>query len=101
MMESVSLIMLDDEPTFVLLDGTIIDPKQVGWISRSYLTGCEDSFLEPITKSDIDFILNNEIDCEIEMVTDCGSQKDYDDMEFYDAEKKPKLYKGKVIIHLK
>lgn len=96
MREKVNVILIDEEPTFVMLDGTIIDTKQVGWICRSYMSP-EDAFLERITKSDIDFIMDNDIECEIELESLVSDEND----GFFDAERKPRLKSGKVIIHLK
>ena len=83
-----TLVMVDEEPTFVLEDGTIIDTCKIGYISNSYGVFDEDCFYEKFTKNDVSFVIDNNVECQIEMIND-------------EAERVPKLYKGKVIIHFK
>lgn len=92
MKERAILVLQDEEPTFVLLDGTIIDTNKIGYIAHNYGEHPDDSFYDKFTKDDVAFIQDNKIECEIEMMYDG---------EDSESEKVPKLYKGKVIIHFK
>lgn len=80
--------MVDEQPTFTLEDGTIIDTDKIGYICSQYGVSPDDCFYERFTKDDVSFIIDNDVDCEIEMVDDDGFRT-------------PKLYKGKIIIHFK
>lgn len=92
MRERAILVLQDEEPTFVLLDGTIIDTNKIGYIAHNYGEHPDDSFYDKFTKDDVAFIQDNKIECEIEMMYEG---------EGAESEKVPKLYKGKVIIHFK
>ena len=92
MRERAILVLQDEQPTFVLLDGTIIDANKIGYIAHNYGEHPDDSFYDKFTKDDVSFIQDNKVECEIEMMYDGEDAK---------AEKVPKLYKGKVIIHFK
>lgn len=86
--------MVDDQPTFLLEDGTIIDTEKIGFIAHSYGEHPEDSFYEKFTKHDVTFIINNKVECQIEMRTESDDEDDLHN-------RVPRLYKGKVIIHFK
>ena len=101
MTEKVTLAMVEDEPTFILEEGSIIDTKLVGYISNSYGGHTENAFFDRITKEDIRFIMDNNIECEIEMMDEFTDPELYEDVPMFEGERKPKLYKGKIIIHLK
>jgi|694.fasta_scaffold12226_17 hypothetical protein len=96
MRERAILVLQDEQPTFVLLDGSIIDTDKIGYIAHNYGEHPEDSFYDRFTKEDVSFIQDNKIECEIEMVYDSD-----EDGHHAESEKIPKLYKGKVIIHFK
>lgn len=101
MKDKVIVAMVEDEPTFILEDGTIIDTKMVGYISHNYGIHPEDAFFDRITKDDIRFIMDNEIECFIEMMDEFTNPEFYEGVPLFEGEKKPKLHKGKIIIHLK
>ena len=101
MTERVTLAMIEDEPTFILEDGSIIDTKLVGYISKTYGGHPENSFFDRITKEDIKFIMDNNIELEIEMMDEFTDPELYEDVPMFEGDRKPKLYKGKIIIHLK
>jgi len=97
MREKATLVLVDDEPTFLLDDGTIIETDQIGYIAHNYGVSHDDCFYDKFTKNDVDFIVDNNVECEIEMIDE------YSDSDSYasDSRKRPKLHKGKVIIHFK
>jgi hypothetical protein len=101
MKEIVTLAMVDEEPTFILQDGSIIDTKLVGYIRSGYDGSIENTFFDRITKDDIKFIMNNNIELEIEMMDEFTNPENYDDVPLFEGERKPKLHKGKIIINLK
>lgn len=89
--------MVDELPTFVLEDGTIIDTNKIGYVANSYGVFDEDLFYEKFTKNDISFIVENNIECHIEVIDEFTDTKEY--IGTAEGFRKPKLYKGKVIIH--
>lgn len=89
--------MVDDQPTFILEDGSIIEKEQIGFIHHSYGEHPDDSFYEKFTKNDINFIINNNIECAIEMV----AEDDDEESDAFEGRRVPRLYKNKVIIHFK
>jgi hypothetical protein len=52
-----------------------------------------------MSKEDIKFILENNIECAIEMYNEPLESDDFLDESLYQGEANVKLYKGKVIIH--
>ena len=101
MTEKVTLALIDEEPTFILENGTIIDTNLVGYISKSFGGHTENSFFDKITKEDIRFIMDNDVECEIEMMDEFTNPDMFEDIPMFESERTPKLYKGKIIIHLK
>lgn len=91
MREKVELVLVDDEPTFVMQDGTVIDTDQIGYVATPYSISPEDCYYDRFTKSDVSFIIDNNVQCEIEM---------REDGEIGD-DRVPRLYRGKIIIHYK
>lgn len=83
-----TLVMVDEEATFLLDDGSIVDTEKIGYICSHYGVSPEDCYYDRFTKDDIAFIINNKVDCEVEMIDEDGFRS-------------PKLYKGKIIIHFK
>lgn len=98
MRDKAELVMLDDEYTFVLQDGTIIEREQIGWIVNQI--DSQYSY-ERFTSYDALFILDNKIECEIEMMDEFTNPEEYYGVPLYEGERKPRLYRGKVIIHYK
>lgn len=96
-----TLVLVDDKPTFILEDGTIIETEQIGYIAHTYGLAPEDSFYDRFTKADVDFIVDNDIECEIEMMDEFTNPEEYYGVGLFEGERKPKLHKGKVIIHFK
>lgn len=88
MRAAATLVMVDDEPTFLIDDGTIIDTDKIGYICSQYGINTDDCFYEKFTKDDVSFIIDNNVNCEIEMVDEDGFRS-------------PKLYRNKIIIHFK
>lgn len=86
--------------SFVLEDGTIIGRDKIGWIANNYGNYPEDSFYERFCLDDAFFVVNNSIECEIEMMDEFTNPEHYEDVPLFEGERKPKLYKGKIIIHL-
>jgi len=82
------LVLVDDQPTFTLEDGTIIDAEKVGYIVHESGIHPEDYIYDRFTKYDISFIIDNDVQCEIELMDEDGFRT-------------PKLHRGKVIIHFK
>lgn len=101
MRDKVIVAMVEDEPTFILEDGSIVDTSLVGYIANSYGESENDYFYDRITKEDIKFIMDNNIDCEIEMMDEFTNPEMYEDVPLFEGERKPQLHKGKIIIHLK
>lgn len=99
MREKATLVLVDDEPTFLLEDGTIIETDQIGYIAHCYTAHSSDCFYDKFTKSDVAFIVDNEVDCEIEMMDEFTNSEEYTSEALYEGEKKPRLHKGKVVIH--
>ena len=91
------LVMVDDEYTFLLEDGTIIERDKIGWVNVGNI-GFE--ILERFTDEDARFIIEQEIDCDIQMIDEFSDPKHYQDIPLFEGEQQPKLHKGKVIIRL-
>lgn len=96
-----TLVMVDEQPTFLLDDGSIIDSDKIGYICSHYGLSAEDCYYDKFTKDDVSFIINNKVDCEIEMMDEFSNPEEFGNSGLYDGERMPKLYKGKVIIHFK
>jgi hypothetical protein len=45
--------------------------------------------------------MDNNIELEIEMMDEFTDPELYEDVPMFEGDRKPKLYKGKIIIHLK
>jgi hypothetical protein len=93
--------MWEDMPTIDVEEGTTIEHEQIGFIGHNYGGYPEDVYYEKITKEDIQFILDNEVDCEIEMIDEFLGSGESSDELLFEGELIPKLHKGKVIIYLK
>lgn len=91
------LVMVDDEYTFLLEDGTIIESDKIGWVNVGSM-GFD--IYEKFTHEDAQFIIEQEIDCEIEMIDEFSAPEEYQGVGLFEGEPKPKLHKGKVIIRL-
>jgi hypothetical protein len=91
------LVMVDDEYTFLLEDGTIIESDKIGWVNVGSF-GFE--ILERFTKEDAKFIIDQDIDCDIKMMDEFSDPQEYIGVPLFEGEQKPKLHKGKVIIRL-
>jgi hypothetical protein len=101
MREKATLVLVDEEPTFLLQDGTVIDSDKIGYVAHTYGLSPEDCFYDKFNAYDITFIIENNVECEIEMVDEFTNPELYENVPLYEGERKPKLYKGKVIIHFK
>lgn len=99
MTEKLTLVLIEDEPTFIMEDGTIIDQAKVGWVAINFGGYPEDIYYDKVTEEHIQFILDNNIPLEIEMV-DTPNQND-GEWTYYESDRKPRLHKGKIIIHFK
>lgn len=93
------LIMVDNVYSFVLEDGTIIEKDSIGWIAQSYGNYPEDIFYNRFSFDEAIFVVNNNIECEIELIDEITNPEMYEDVPLYETERKPKLYKNKIIIH--
>lgn len=91
------LVMVDDDYTFLLEDGTIIESDKIGWVNVGSM-GFD--ILERFTHEDAQFIIEQEIDCDILMMDEFSDPQEYIDVPLFEGEQKPKLHKGKVIIRL-
>lgn len=91
--------MVEDDYSFVLEDGTVIEKDMIGWVSHTYGNYPEDSFYDKFDIDEAMFVLNNNIECEIEMMDEFTNPEHYEDVPLFEAERKLKLYKGKIIIH--
>jgi hypothetical protein len=96
-----TLTIVDEKPQVELEDGTIIEHKQIGYIAHGWGIKPTDFIYDLITPSDIEFILQNEIDIEVEMVDEFSSPELYENIPLFEGLAKPKLIKNKIIIHLK
>ena len=99
MREKAQFVLVGDDYSFILEDGTIFEKDMIGWIAHTYGNYPEDSFYDRFTIDDAIFIQNNKIECEVEMMDEFTNPEQYEDVPLYEAERKPKLYKGKIIIH--
>jgi hypothetical protein len=95
------IYLVDDKPQVEFEDGTIIDHRSIGYMAIPYSPNSNDYILEPMTASDIDFIIVNDLDIEVEMIDEFTAPDEYADVGLFDGERKPKLHKGKIIIHIK
>ncbi len=95
------LYLVDDKPEIELEDGTIIEHKNIGYISHTYGNYPMDSFYDLITSADIHFIIKNNIVVEVEMIDEFSNPEEYNGVHLFEGIAKPKKYKNKVIIHLK
>lgn len=91
MREKVEIVLVDELPTFVMQDGTVIDTDQIGYVATPYGISPDDCYYDRFTKSDVSFIIDNNVQCEIQMMEDGEIGGD----------RVPRLYRGKVIIHYK
>ena len=95
------LYLVDDKPELSLEDGTTFDHRSIGYIAIHFVPQSHDYILEPITRSDIDFIIDNDIDIELEMFDEFDNPDEYMNVPLFEGERKPKLHKNKIIIHYK
>ena len=95
------LYLVDDKPEIELEDGTIIEYRNIGYISHNYGHHPLDSFYDLITPADIHFIIKNNIVIEVEMIDEFSNPEEYNGVPLFEGIAKPKKYKNKVIIHLK
>ena len=93
------LVMVENDYSFVLEDGTVIEKDLIGWIAEMYGNYPEDCFYNKFALDEAIFVANNKIYCEIEMMDEFTNPEHYEDTPLYEGERKPKLYKGKIIIH--
>ena len=91
--------MVEDDYSFVLEDGTVIEKDMIGWVAHTYGNYPEDSFYDKFDIDEAMFVLNNNIECDIEMMDEFTNPEHYEDVPLFEGERKPKLYKGKIIIH--
>lgn len=98
MKQRAELVMVDNEYTFVLEDGTILEKEVIGWVANKFDNY---SFYDKFTANDALFILDNNIECEVEMMDEFSNPEEYAGVPLFEGERKPKTHKGKVIIHLK
>lgn len=96
-----TFVLVDEKPTFILEDGTIIETEKIGYVAHTYGLSPEDCSYDRFTTADINFIIDNNIECEIEMMDEFSDSDEYDNVGLFEGERKLKLYKGKVIIHFK
>jgi hypothetical protein len=97
--EKVKFVMVDNDYSFILEDGTVIEKDRIGWIAHDYGNYPEDSFYEKFCLDNAFFVANNGIECEIEMMDEFTNPEEYEGVPLFEGERKPKLYKGKIIIH--
>jgi hypothetical protein len=97
--EKAKFVMVDDDYSFVLGDGTVIEKDMIGWIAETYGNYPEDCFYNKFSLDEAIFVANNNIECEIEMMDEFTNPELYEDTPLYEGERKLKLYKGKIIIH--
>ena len=96
-----TLTLVNDKPQIELEDGTIIEHKSIGYIAHGWGSHPADTFYDLMTYADIDFIINNNIDIELEMIDEFSNPEEYNGVPLFEGVAKPKMYRNKVIIHLK
>lgn len=94
------LRLWEEMPTIDIENGTTITHESIGFIGHNFGGFPKDLHYEKITKDDIKFILENEVECEIEMVDEFESDEEINDELMFHGDLTPKLHKGKVIIYL-
>ena len=100
MREKAKFVMVDDDYSFVLGDGTVIEKDSIGWIAETYGNSPDDCFYNKFSLDEALFVDSNNIECEIEMTDEFTNPEHYEDVPLYEGERKPKLHKGKIIIYL-
>ena len=98
MRQKAELVMVDGEYTFLLEDGTTIEKDMVGWVANGFDNY---SFFDKFSINDALFILDNNIECEVEMTDEFTNPEEYSGVPLFEGGRKPKTYKGKVIFYLK
>lgn len=96
-----TLTLVDDQPQIELEDGTLIEHKSIGYIANGWGSHPADTFYDLITEADINFIIDNNIDIEVEMVDEFTNPEEYNGVPLFEGVTKPKMYRNKIIIHLK
>jgi hypothetical protein len=91
----------DGQITIDVENGSQIEEDKIGYIGHNYGSYPEDLHFERILKDDIKFILDNDVECEIEMVDEFDIDEDISSDYIDSSDLTPKLHKGKVIIYLK
>lgn len=100
MRKKCKLRVWDDTTTIDIEDGSVVEENQIGYIGHNYGGYPEDVYYEKITKEDIQFILDNDVECEIEMIDEFLGQGETSEELLFEGDLVPKLHKGKVIIYL-
>lgn len=91
----------DGSLTIDVENGSLIEDDKIGYLGHDFGSYPEDLHFEKITKDDIKFILENDVDCEIEMIDEFDIDEDISSNYISSADLVPKLHKGKVIIYLR
>lgn len=98
MRDKANLVLVDTDYYFVLQDGTEIERDKIGWVANDN-TYSYDSSLEKFGLDDALFVINNNIQCEIEMMDEFTNPEQYENVPLFEGERKIKFFKGKIIIH--
>lgn len=96
-----TLTLVNDKPQIELEDGTMIEHKSIGYIAHGWGSHPADTFYDLITSADIDFIIKNNIEIQLEMIDEFTNPEEYNGVPLFEGVAKPKMYRNKVIIHLK
>jgi hypothetical protein len=91
----------DGQLTIDVENGSQIEDDKIGYIGHNYGAYPDYLHYEKINKDDIKFILDNDIECEIEMIDEFDIDEDISSDYISSSDLIPKLHKGKVIIYLK
>ena len=96
-----TLSLEDGLPQIELDNGMLIEHDRIGYIAERYTGWSTDYNLEPISQAEINFIIENDIDIEVEVVDEFSNPELYEGVGWGDGEVMPKLHKNKIIIHYK
>lgn len=98
---SATLNLEDGRPYIELEDGTLINHDMIGYIAQSYSGWGAEYTLELITLPDIHFIIDNNVEIEVEMIDEFTNPELFRHVAWGEGSTTPKLHKNKIIIHYK
>jgi hypothetical protein len=92
------LYLEDNKPEIELVDGTLIESDKIGYLVVAH-NGYGISY-DRMTQDDYYFIVKNDLEIEVEMMDEFSDPEEYQNIPLFEGGREPKLYKGRVIIHL-